>query len=155
MNKRQAITSIMESVNDDDIVISSVGYTSRYLYAIKDRPLNFYMMGSMGCELAFGIGVALNTKRKVHVISGDGSAMMGVNTTFLFNRLASMVSLTHYIIDDDSFQSTGGQSSVGFPLYMIDQDSIHIHINRRCKVPPRIPLTPVQIKERFYEAVHK
>ena len=144
MNKKQAITDLMATVNDDDIVISSVGHTSRILYHVKDRPLNFYMMGSMGCELAMGIGMALNTDRRVHVISGNGSALMGLSTIVVDHPF----NLTHYILDDQKYESTGGQQTSSIMIRCT------IIIDTRCKVPERIPLSPIRIKERFYEAVH-
>ena len=41
------------------LLISNIGFPSRELYAAKDRPLNFYMLGSMGLASSIGLGLAL------------------------------------------------------------------------------------------------
>jgi phosphonopyruvate decarboxylase len=106
MNRREAIERILDQVDDQDIIVSSTGMTSRELYNIEDRPLNFYMMGSMGNALAIGLGVALNTDRKVHVINGDASALMSLGTMVTHKKL-NPANLYHYILDNNCHASTG------------------------------------------------
>ena len=60
MTRLECVKKIFQDVNDDDIVIVSTGLISREVFGYKDRPLNFYMMGSMGNALAIGIGLAMH-----------------------------------------------------------------------------------------------
>ena len=108
MHRRDIVEFIMCQVEKDDVVITSTGLISREVYDYKDRPLNFYMMGSMGNALAIGIGLAMHVKNKVWVINGDGSALMGLGAMVTANKL-HLSNLKHYIIDNGCHESTGGQ----------------------------------------------
>ena len=44
----EAIETILEYVAADDLVLSTTGMISREVFTIRDRPGNFYMIGSMG-----------------------------------------------------------------------------------------------------------
>ena len=88
MERINAIKSIMETITEKDIIVSSCGKISREVFYIKDRPRNFYVMGSMGCALSVGIGVSLaQPNKKVVVIIGDGEALMGLDTLVLLKKL--------------------------------------------------------------------
>ena len=72
MRRYEAIQQIMEVVTNE-IVVCNLGHPCQELYAIKDRPKNFYMLGSMGMASSIGLGLALATEQKVVVIDGDGN----------------------------------------------------------------------------------
>ena len=57
LKRSEAISMIMQKVTDE-VIVTSTGMISREVFLVKDRPRNFYMMGSMGMALAIGIGVA-------------------------------------------------------------------------------------------------
>src|SRR3990167_6269922 len=103
MRRIDAIRHIMERVTDE-VVVSSTGMISRELYAVKDRPRNFYMEGSMGCALAIGLGIAVNSRHKVIVISGDAAALMSLGTMVLHKKLNPR-NLMHYILDNNCHAS--------------------------------------------------
>ena len=65
---REAIISIMDKVTDE-FVITSTGTISREVFNYKDRERNFYVMGSLGAALGIGLGLALNTEKKVVMIN--------------------------------------------------------------------------------------
>ena len=138
----------------DELVITSCGMISREVYAVKDRPENFYVMGSMGVTLGIGIGLALNVDKKVLVIAGDGENLMNMGTLVLMNKL-KLSNLRLIILDNNCYQSTGGQKScsdaVDFSLIckceVIKVDSISNNV-------PRIPLSHKEITRRFYHAIN-
>ena len=154
MKRIDAIRNIMDNVTNE-VVIASNGMISREVFAVKDRPLNFYMLGSMGMALAIGIGVAhARPDLKVIVISGDGAALMGLSTMVLHNHL-KLKNLYHFILDNNCHDTTGGQptcsESVDFEslapqtfVFVVDKGNSDVG---------RITLNPVQIKERFKNAV--
>ena len=150
---RQAIKKIMSQITDE-CVITSCGYISREVYAINDRPRNFYMLGSMGMALAFGLGLAYQRPDlKVIVIQGDGTVLMSLGTCVLQNFL-SLLNLKHYIINNNCYASTGGQPTCFNALYYISGNTEIIKTDEKEKCnAPRIPLTCKQIKERFYESI--
>lgn len=153
MKRVEAIKKIMDSV-EDEIVISSPGMISRELYAVKDRPRNFYMLGSMGNALGIGLGIAINSKHKVIVISGDAEVLMSLGTLALHKKL-NPKNLEHYILDNNCHSSTGGQPTCS---EMIDFSKLApntkvIKISKEKGDVPRIPLSLKQIVRRFKNAI--
>ena len=153
MKRIDAIRKIMKKVKDE-IVISSTGMISRELCAVKDRPENFYMMGSMGNALGIGLGIAINSKHKVIVISGDGAALMSLGTMVLHKKL-NPANLKHYILDNRCHGSTGGQPtcSDAIDFSKIAPNTKVIKVSKEKGDAPRITLTPKQIMRRFKNAV--
>lgn len=156
MKRIEAIKTIINYfVVKNTILITSTGMISREVYAVKDRPLNFYMMGSMGDALAIGIGVAINRPDlKVVVINGDGSALMSLGTIVTMNKLKPK-NLWHYILDNNEHSSTGGQKTVSDNIKFINlcNNTVVVKVNKGKGNSPRIPLTCKQIKERFMKAI--
>ncbi|MEE3490050.1 MAG: thiamine pyrophosphate-dependent enzyme, partial [Methanobrevibacter sp.] len=80
MARYDAIKDIMEDI-EDELIICNIGFPSRELYEINDRPENFYMIGSMGLASSIGLGLALAKPHKhVVVIDGDGSLLMNMGS---------------------------------------------------------------------------
>jgi sulfopyruvate decarboxylase subunit beta len=156
MKRIEAIQNIMDSVTDE-LVISSTGKISREVFSIKDRPENFYVMGSMGASLGIGIGLALHTKRKVLVLAGDGDILMSLSTLVLMNKL-KLPNLSLVILDNNCFESTGGQKTCSDA---VDFTNICNHNCTVMKVGPsevtvpRITLPHKEIMERFYHVIHE
>lgn len=153
MKRIDAVREIMKNVKDE-VVISSTGMISRELYAVGDRPRNFYMMGSMGCALGIGLGIALNSKHKVIVISGDGAALMSLGTLALHKKM-NPNNLMHYILDNGCHSTTGGQPTCSevVNFSQLAPDTIVTKVSAEKGDAPRIPLSPKQIKERFKDAI--
>ena len=91
------------------LLICNIGYPSRELFSVSDRPENFYMLGSMGLASSIGLGLALaRPERRVMVLDGDGSVLM---------NLGSLASIAHHapdnyllvILDNCCYGSTGSQ----------------------------------------------
>lgn len=94
------------------VLIATTGYTGRELYAIADRPNHFYMVGSMGCASALGLGLSLaRPDLRVVVIDGDGAALMRMGN---FSTLGTYGggNLAHIVLDNEAHDSTGAQSTV-------------------------------------------
>ena len=153
MKRIDAIKRIINDVKDE-AVISSTGMISREVFAVKDRPKNFYMMGSMGCALGIGLGIAINSKNKVIVISGDASVLMSMGTLALHKKLNPQ-NLKHYILDNSCHSSTGGQPTCSdiIDFSKIAPNTVVIRVSKEKGDVPRIPLSPKQIKERFKNAI--
>jgi phosphonopyruvate decarboxylase len=95
-----------------DLVIAATGYTGRELYALEDRSEQLYMVGSMGCAMSLGLGLALaQPKRRVIVLDGDGAVLMrmGGLATVGYERPPNLI---HVLLDNQMHESTGGQSTV-------------------------------------------
>lgn len=151
-----AIKRVMDKVKNE-LVITSVGTISREVFACCDRPGNLYLMGAMGCALGVGIGLALNTEKKVVVIAGDGDILMSLGTLVLMEKLG-LKNLELHIMDNGVYAATGCQSTCS--AWMDFNDIIHPtacvvwSIEPRKTDAPRITLSPIEIQERFYAAVN-
>jgi phosphonopyruvate decarboxylase len=94
-------------------VIATTGKLSRELYELDDRDHSkhnrFYMVGSMGCAAAFGLGVArAQPWRKTIVLDGDGALLMKLGTLVTAGRLG-LENFHHVVFDNGAHDSTGGQ----------------------------------------------
>tara|TARA_B110000438_G_scaffold90629_1_gene90083 strand:- start:11582 stop:12136 length:555 start_codon:yes stop_codon:yes gene_type:complete len=111
MIKRQAITEIC-SKNKDAIIVSANGYISRDLFEACDKTNNFYMIGSMGLASSIGLGIALkHPNKKIFVFDGDGNILMNLGSLVTIGFLKPK-NLVHFIFDNSSHQSTGGQPTM-------------------------------------------
>lgn len=103
----------------DASVIATTGYTGRDVFAVADRPGNFYMQGSMGHASSLGLGVALShPERTVIVLDGDGAVLMHLGALSMIGHEAP-ANFLHVVLDNQIHESTGGQSttsaSTSFP----------------------------------------
>ena len=95
-----AISVILESVEPDDLVLSTTGMISREVFVTDDRPANFYMLGSMGLLSSFGLGLALQfPDKRVYILEGDGSALMSLGALPLIAAERPQ-NLIHIILDN-------------------------------------------------------
>jgi len=92
-------------------IIATTGKSGRELFTIADRRQHLYQVGSMGCAAGMGLGVALNTKKPIIVIDGDGALMMKMGTLTTIGAY-SPKNLVHVVLDNETYDSTGGQPTV-------------------------------------------
>jgi phosphonopyruvate decarboxylase len=94
------------------VVIATTGYTSRELLALADRPNQLYMVGSMGCAPALGLGLSLTRPDlTVLVVDGDGAALMRLGNFATLSAYAG-TNLVHLLLDNECHESTGAQTTV-------------------------------------------
>lgn len=155
MKRIEAIRQIVSGVTDE-LIIATTGMVSRELYWVKDRPENFYMCGSMGNALPVALGVALNTKRQVIVLNGDGAALMSLGSMVVENYL-KLKNLRHIILDNGSYASTGGQPTCSDAIDFTRLGKVEIIKVEPGNEPqtPRIDLDPKFILRRFMAAIRK
>jgi phosphonopyruvate decarboxylase len=106
------LRAVQAAMRETDVVVATTGYTGRELYATDDLPNQFYMVGSMGCAVSVGLGLAaVRPERRVIVLDGDGAALMrlGAFATVGYERPENLV---HVVLDNGLHESTGGQSTV-------------------------------------------
>ena len=112
LTRLQAIRTVMDCIHEDDIVVSNIGVPSKEVFASRDRPLNFYMLGSYTQATPIGLGLALSSERRVVVVDGDGS-LLGSS---IFPVLSSVHpdNLTVVCLDNGTFGSTGNQMNQAY-----------------------------------------
>lgn len=110
MKRIEAIDLASKAAAEQDaFLISNIGYPSRELFSVHDRPLNFYMLGSMGLASSIGLGLALaRLERRVMALDGDGSVLMNLGTLATIAHHAPENFLL-VILDNCCYGSTGSQ----------------------------------------------
>ena len=183
ISRYEAIESLA-SVLDDEIVVSNIGIPSKELYHAGDRPLNFYMLGSMGLASAIGLGLAMAQHRQVLVIDGDGSLLMNPN---VLTQIAALQpsNLTVVAVNNGAYGSTGNQETLACGCIDLElmarghglqytakahtgEELVAAYKKFKDEIGPglidmvvrpvnepvgEIPFSPVEIKERFMEAI--
>lgn len=135
-SRYEALTVINSLKDSDTVQIATTGITGRELYEIEDSPNNLYMVGSMGCVSSFGLGLALTQHSKnkdIIVIDGDGSLLMRMGS-LATNGTYSPSNMLHILLDNNTHDSTGGQSTVSHNVQFVETaascgyvQSIYIH----------------------------
>lgn len=114
MNTREEAINLLLDEIGDGIIIGATGKIARELFELrvkrKEEPNDFYMMGSMGHALAIGLGVAMNTKKKVYVLNGDAGCLMKMGTLATHAKILPK-NLIHIVLDNGCHDSTGGQET--------------------------------------------
>ena len=106
MTRYDAIKTITEYL-DEEAVVSNIGIPSKELYDIKDRDLNFYMLGSYSQASSIGLGMTLKTKRETVVLDGDGSLL--ATSVLPIIAAKSPKNLSIFCLDNGTLGSTGDQ----------------------------------------------
>jgi phosphonopyruvate decarboxylase len=112
VNRANAVSAVLQGLDEHDYLVSTTGLISREVCAQHDRPRNFYMLGSMGLASSLALGLAiLRPAARVVVLEGDGSALMSLGALAL-TAAERASNLTHVILDNQAYESTGGQRSI-------------------------------------------
>ena len=173
---------IVSGFFNDAIVIASLGDICPELYYTKDRDLNFYVIAALGQASSVGLGMAINTSKRVFVIDGDGSLLMNPNILCEISLLKPS-NLTLIVLDNGTYSTTGNQKtpaydfidlellarSFGFvktrkafteeeiirALKEVEKGPSLLHLSVKPEISSRgkTPLEPRKIKERFMNAV--
>ncbi|MFC2164531.1 phosphonopyruvate decarboxylase [Acidobacteriota bacterium] len=110
--RKEALQIIHKMTGKGAAIIATTGYTSRELYEIDDRENQLYMVGSMGCALSLGFGMAIAKPQvKIYVLDGDGALLMRPGTMATVGA-HQPENLVHILLDNEAHESTGGQSTV-------------------------------------------
>ena len=180
--KRIDVIRVLLDISKDSLIVSNIGFSSRELYSVSDRPQNFYMLGSMGMASSIGLGLSLAQKKKVYVIDGDGSILMNLGSLSTIGNYAPR-NYCLIIVDNSAHGSTGNQpthtgqktrlkeiaSGAGIENVkeVSDEDKLKEVLLSHEEGPlvviakadaynfevPVIPFSPVSIKERFIECI--
>ncbi len=111
-SRSEMLQAVQQNVDAKSVVIATTGYTGRELYALDDRSNQLYMVGSMGCAVSLGLGVALACPdRQVIVLDGDGALLMRLGALAMLG-FQRPTNLTHILLDNRIHESTGGQSTL-------------------------------------------
>ncbi|MCL4429834.1 MAG: phosphonopyruvate decarboxylase [Chloroflexi bacterium] len=114
MKREEAIKVIVAALDQNDLIVSTTGKTSRELFEYRESKRcghgnDFLMVGSMGLAHVFGAEVALQRpQRRVFIFDGDGALIMGAGALSTIGYYAP-TNFCHIVFDNEAHESTGGQ----------------------------------------------
>lgn len=103
---------IIQNLGQNCALLATTGKAGRELYELGDKKNQLYMVGSMGCVSALGLGIALKSHKKVIAIDGDSALLMRLGTlsgNAYYARRTNKGNFCHILLDNQSHDSTGGQ----------------------------------------------
>jgi sulfopyruvate decarboxylase subunit beta len=145
LKRSQVLKLFFDILEEKDIAIFTTGTMCREAFFIKDRKANFYLIGSMGLVSSIGLGIAMNTDKKVFIFDGDGSILMDLGTMAVISN-ESPANLFHIILDNEAYQTTGGQPTISSS---VDLSNIAKSIGYRQTILIKNDIFPHDLKELF------
>lgn len=100
------------AIESKSTLLATTGKCGRELYELGDTPNQLYMVGSMGCVGALGLGIALKNETKVIAIDGDSALLMrlgALSTNAYYAKIRDKGNFCHIVLDNEGHDSTGGQ----------------------------------------------
>jgi phosphonopyruvate decarboxylase len=117
---RRTVLSALARGLPGALFVTTTGYTSRDMFAVVDQPENLYLQGAMGHAASVALGVALaQPDRRVVAVDGDGSAIMHMGTMSTVGACLP-ANLLHVVLDNGSYESTGGQPTTALNTAFAD-----------------------------------
>ena len=107
-SREDVLRAVVSRAPRNAALVATTGKTGRELFCISDDERNLYLVGSMGCASAVGLGVSLNVDHPVIVLDGDGAALMKLGNLSTVGRYRPP-GLIHVVVDNGVHDSTGGQ----------------------------------------------
>tara|TARA_R110001592_G_scaffold252686_1_gene515467 strand:- start:21 stop:479 length:459 start_codon:yes stop_codon:yes gene_type:complete len=147
LSRKEAIHKIFKTHGLNSLYVTNTGYISRAVYnEFPSLPNILYMQGSMGIAPCIGLGMALNTKKDVVVLSGDGALLMHLGITHTI-RDYNLPNLFIYVLDNGCHESVGGYKCSNLENKYPGVDKI-IKISNDGKLP-RVNINSINNKKLF------
>ena len=147
LSRKEAIHKIFKTHGVDSLYITNTGYISRAVYnEFPSFPNILYMQGSMGIAPCIGLGIALNTRKNVITLSGDGALLMHLGITHTI-RDYNLSNLFTYVLDNGCHESVGAYKCSNL-------ENTYPGINKIYKISndgklPRVGVSSIENKKRF------
>ncbi len=116
LSRFEALRAAVAALGSEPVIHAN-GYVCRESFAVRDRPENFYMIGSMGLASSIALGLALaRPERRTIVFDGDGNLLMNLGILPMVGGGPAIsrgrpVNIVHVVFDNGVYGSTGGQLS--------------------------------------------
>ena len=113
LKREDFIKILLKTINKNDKIVATTGYTSRELNQIRlknneKRGKDFYMVGGMGHSSMVSLGISMKTKNKVICLDGDGSFLMHLGAISSISKVSSP-NYKHILFNNLTHESVGGQ----------------------------------------------
>ncbi len=114
LTREEAIKTIVALLEEDDIIVSTTGKTSRELFEFREEKRqghekDYLTVGSMGHSSSIALGIALEKpKRQVYCFDGDGALIMHMGALSTIGQLKPK-NFKHIVFNNFAHDSVGGQ----------------------------------------------
>ncbi len=114
LSREEAIRTIVPLLNENDIIISTTGMTSRELFELREankqsHEKDFLTVGSMGHSSSIALSIALEKpERQVYCFDGDGALIMHMGALAVIGSLKPK-NFKHVVFNNFAHDSVGGQ----------------------------------------------
>ncbi|MBI2552384.1 phosphonopyruvate decarboxylase [Candidatus Uhrbacteria bacterium] len=121
MTREDALKRIVDSLGENDVIVSTTGMASRELYEYREAKgqghhRDFLTVGSMGHSSSIALAIALaKPDRQVYCVDGDGALIMHMGALAVIGAQARE-NLKHIVINNGAHDSVGGQPTAGFKV---------------------------------------
>ena len=124
LNREQALQAVVSFLDEQDIVVSTTGKTSRELFELRKElsqghQKDFLTVGCMGHASSIALGIALQKpEQHVYCFDGDGAVIMHMGALSTIGKIQP-ANFRHIIFNNFAHDSVGGQPTaadvVNFP----------------------------------------
>ncbi|SEL22202.1 phosphonopyruvate decarboxylase [Methanobrevibacter gottschalkii] len=117
LTRENAIKTVTSFLNDDDIIISTTGKSSRELFEYREsmnqgHGSDFLTVGSMGHSSSIALGIALNNQNKrIFCYDGDGAVLMHMGSLALIGS-KNPNNFYHIMFNNSAHESVGGLPTI-------------------------------------------
>lgn len=114
MTRERALELITSYIEEDAVIVSTTGKTSRELFEIREKngqthSQDFLTVGSMGHCSQIALGISLVKENvPVYCVDGEGSVLMHMGSLAVNGECAGKL-FTHIVINNGVHESVGGQ----------------------------------------------
>ena len=118
MSRENAIKLILNELDDESVVVSTTGMTSREVFECReqrkqDHKNDFLTVGSMGHSSQIALGIAMaKPELQVFCLDGDGALIMHMGSVGIIGS-KSTKNFKHIILNNAAHDSVGGQPTIG------------------------------------------
>ena len=109
LERRSAVAALLQDIDDNFLIVASVGTPTLDVAAARERPQNFYVRGAMGTASSVALGLALAQRQKrVLAVLGDAELLMTAGSLATIAVMAPE-NLSLIVIDNERYGETGLQ----------------------------------------------
>lgn len=119
-SREDALKAIVDSLDENDLIVSSTGMISRELYEIREikggnHNKDFLTIGGMGHAASIALGLAMHSSHRIVCLDGDGALIMhmGLLTTIGTSACKNII---HIVLNNGVHGSVGGQPTASFKI---------------------------------------
>jgi len=119
--REAALKTVVDNLNNNDIVVATTGVTSRELFEYREslkqgQEKDFLTVGGMGHANQIALGIAVQKpNRQVFCLDGDGAILMHMGSVAI-NGSISCKNYKHILFNNGSHDSVGGQPTIGYKM---------------------------------------